>query len=105
MTDYNDGNWHGWDGGECPVHPMTEVEVLFPNGSRKYVPSQDCSPAWDLAWNATPCLFRVTKEYREPREFWIAGDHWCASKAEAKSLNCLHSKPDREITHVREVLE
>ena len=21
MVDYNDGNWHGWDGGECPVHP------------------------------------------------------------------------------------
>ena len=29
MTDYNDGNWHEWKGGECPVHPQTVVQVSF----------------------------------------------------------------------------
>lgn len=28
MTNYNDGNWHRWDGiGHCPVHSDSEVEV------------------------------------------------------------------------------
>ena len=25
---YNDGRWHGWNGGECPVHPETVVVVV-----------------------------------------------------------------------------
>ena len=28
MTNYNDGRWHGWNGGECPVHPETVVVVV-----------------------------------------------------------------------------
>lgn len=104
MTDYNDGNRHGWDGGERPVHPMTEVEVLFPNGSRKYVTSQDWSPAGDLAWNATPCLFRIVKEYREPREFWVTNNdafaHDSLEQALADPLTEKHG-----YIHVREVLE
>jgi len=27
MTDYNDGKIHGWNGGDCPVHPDTVVKV------------------------------------------------------------------------------
>ena len=26
---YNDGKWHGWNGGECPVHPKTVVDYLW----------------------------------------------------------------------------
>ena len=32
MTDYNDGKWHGWNGGECPVHPESELKVWFQSG-------------------------------------------------------------------------
>lgn len=32
MTDYNDGKWHGWNGGECPVHPDAVVEVVTESG-------------------------------------------------------------------------
>ena len=28
-VDYNDGNWHGWNGGECPVHPDSEIAVKW----------------------------------------------------------------------------
>ena len=28
-TDYNDGKIHVWSGGECPVHPKSEVELSY----------------------------------------------------------------------------
>ncbi len=31
MTDYNDGKWHGWNGGECPVDPEAHVDVVWIN--------------------------------------------------------------------------
>jgi hypothetical protein len=31
MTDYNDGKWHGWNGGECPVDPQTHVDIVYKN--------------------------------------------------------------------------
>lgn len=33
MSDYYDGCWHGWNGGECPVHPETIIDVcLYDDG-------------------------------------------------------------------------
>ena len=95
MTDYNDGNWHAWDGGECPVHPDSLVEVLYV--------SRDLQEGYagGRYWR-NPLLFRVTKEHREPREFWITGAHWFASKAKAEDWNNIYSRPKREIIHVVE---
>jgi hypothetical protein len=31
MTDYNDGKWHGWNGGKCPVDPYTHVDIVWIN--------------------------------------------------------------------------
>ena len=46
MTSYNDGKWHGWNGGECPVHPETEVEFVgfVECGFREYmeIVSEEC---------------------------------------------------------------
>ena len=56
MTDYNDGKWHGWNGGECPVHPGSVVSVVFENGT------QDECGATAINWNMSryrPCAFRV----------------------------------------------
>ncbi len=73
MTNYNDGAWWGWNGGECPVHPKTIVHVVWaddrnPESPREY-------SAVQINWNSqigdAPCVFRVVKEYREPREFWV----------------------------------
>jgi hypothetical protein len=67
MTDYNDGKWHGWNGGECPVHPKSVVVVVTGRG-------QATEPAGDFGWNDndTPIVaFRVIKPYIEPREFWV----------------------------------
>ena len=73
MTDYNDGKWHGWNGGECPVHPKSVVEVRYEDSSYNGI---DQGKGLDYGWikfanKRGICAFRVVKEYREPREFWI----------------------------------
>lgn len=65
MVNYNDGNWHGWNGGECPVHPETTVHFINIHGY-----SEEGHVADDIYWG-DPLLFRVIKEYKEAREFWI----------------------------------
>ena len=77
MTNYNDGNWWGWNGGECPVHPDTEVDAVT---KTKVLGCTELRYAavWragDFDWRAsaaTPIIaFRVTKEHRGPREWWL----------------------------------
>lgn len=78
MVDYNDGEWHGWNGGECPVHPESEIDAVWPSGIDDKKSYRDAKKAKDFPWFVggpwTPFLFRVTKPYDEPpkpREFWI----------------------------------
>lgn len=90
MADYNDGKWHGWNGGECPVHPKTIVEVV-----NKSVGLSDPRRACDTGWDFDGLVaFRVIREHREPREFWI-------------SLNNggIFNSPQENAIHVREVIE
>ena len=71
MTNYNDGKWHGWNGGECPVHPKSKVNTFFIHNG--LVPSTQgdgtISDACRQDWSCV-IAFRVVKEYREPRERW-----------------------------------
>lgn len=67
MADYNDGSWHGWNGGECPVHPETMVEVALENGI-----ASGRATGWDWDSESDPIVaFRVVKEHQEPREFYL----------------------------------
>jgi len=71
MNNYNDGNWWGWNGGECPVNPESEVDGIDSTGCHWR------ATAGDNHWNSFRGAFRVTKEYIEPpkaREFWIDTD-------------------------------
>jgi len=74
MTDYNDGNWHGWNGGEMPVDGGSVVEIV----SLSYrTPELTSGEAFEFDWDSEPfpiVAFRVIKEYREPREWWLVGD-------------------------------
>lgn len=63
-TNYNDGKWHGWNGGECPVHPETVVK-----GFMSY-PCHFTGQAGFMDWSHIK-QFRVIKEHREPREWWL----------------------------------
>jgi hypothetical protein len=63
-TNYNDGKWHGWNGGECPVHPLSVVEVATEEGL-----NTDRAENWDWHTDIVPIVaFRVVEEYMEPRE-------------------------------------
>ena len=71
MTDYNNGKWHGWNGGECPVHPETEIEIVTDSGCSAFIL---CAPRWVWSSDAIEPIraFRVVKGHREPRECWIS---------------------------------
>lgn len=65
MTDYNNGKVHGWNGGECPVHPETVVQVWFRSGPDKI------DAAFFFLWThgmkyGDIIAFKVVKPYVEP---------------------------------------
>jgi len=85
MTDYNDGLWHGWNGGECPVHPESVVNYASThNGNSGDIPARALNWAWADSHRLYPVIaFRVVKAYREPRECWSYGAHILYTEAEA----------------------
>ena len=92
---YNDGKWHGWNGGECPVHPETLVDVACRGAvNTERLPSGEF--AWDHSdsWpDGDIVAFRVVEEYKEPREWWIL-------HGKIYGYDC-----DPSAIHVREVLD
>ena len=72
MTNYNDGKWHGWNGGECPVHPESDVNTFFIHDGNT-PRTQTCDGARQASGQDWACViaFRVVKEHKEPREFWV----------------------------------
>ena len=76
MTNYNDGKWHGWNGGECPVHPKSEVECRLREAGVGYDGKIRRAGNWGWGHSSfSPSVdiiaFRVTKEYKEPRRIWV----------------------------------
>lgn len=68
--DYNDGQIHGWNGGNCPVHFKTVVEAWF---RRK---DSDICKANALFWHHADAYddiiaFKVVKPYVEPKVIWV----------------------------------
>ena len=113
---YNDGKWHGWNGGECPVHPETIVDYLWvykhKGETQSNLVTNQLAGCLLFEGNEHGDLvaFRVVKEYKEPREWWIL---WSPkgnlignfSKASAEDKNRTHYAGKGEIVHVREVLD
>jgi len=70
--DYNDGRWHGWNGGECPVHPKSVVEICTRGSGAPMdrMPKEASGWAWTVSGSelADIVAFRVVTPYREPRE-------------------------------------
>lgn len=72
MTNYNDGMIHGWNGGDCPVHPLTEVKLYlrsWPAPDRDHVADK---VNW-LHRDQTNDIvaFQVMKEYKQPMVVWM----------------------------------
>lgn len=90
--DYNNGEWWGWNGGECPLHPETEIEVRWMCGyARKKGRVGQFSGSgqwtWDDEYSNRIVAFRVLKPHttqEQPREVWIVdGAHVYTDKEKA----------------------
>ena len=70
MTDYSDGKWHGWNGGDCPVHPNSMVECVISTTAKC---REHICLAGSLHWAADKGIvaFKVTKEHKQLREYWV----------------------------------
>jgi len=117
MTDYSDGNWHAWNGGECPVHPESEIDVVLQNSFGNLI--RDTRLAFDHIWDtsgmnkAQTFAFRVTKAYVEPSklfERWYLRADGFASEAVAQMfldrLNAEYPEHDwlgHDVVHMIEV--
>ena len=82
--DWNDGTIHGWNGGDCPVHPETVVHAWFRSSVNK-----QCKADY-LRWykdanflNTDIIAFQVVKEYVEPKVIWV--NEYPAGNASYKS--------------------
>jgi len=92
MVDYNDGKWHGWIGGKCPVHPETVVDVSTSGG---FTVHGERAGFFNWGKSAISIVaFTVVKEYKEPREFWID-----------PLSNAIFYKPTPSTIHVREAVD
>jgi hypothetical protein len=70
-TDYNNGQIHGWNGGDCPVHPETVVRYWLRSGR-----TFDENTAHALRWCHNESAgdivaFQVVKAYVEPKVIWV----------------------------------
>ena len=106
MTNYNDGQIHGWNGGDCPVHPQTIVEAREWFGARWTRQAENCD------WHSMRVTFRVIKEYRAPRERWAYRTHMFDSiegaeafRAQVDAANPGRGHLDAPITHWLEVVD
>jgi hypothetical protein len=94
-VNYNDGNWWGWNGGECPVHPESTIEARF---LRSNAPVKNFARAflWFHDGHDDDIIaFRVIKEYKDPREVWIGIDA-------NSNRHIFDQKPDEFVTGWRE---
>ena len=82
-TNLNDGNWHRWIGGDCPVDLECEVEAVWHDEDQLETGIRR-GRAGGCAWATQILKFRVIKGHREPREWWAVGTHMCATKDEAE---------------------
>jgi len=97
--DYNNGLWHGWNGGECPVHPETVIQGLEGHGvgwTEAY--------AKDNHWESFRGAFRVTKEHKEPKDFWLCYRLLAAAPEVRYSLP-QNNEDYLTVIHVREVTQ
>lgn len=111
MTNYETNTWYGWNGGECPVHPKTQVEAIEEIGVRWTALADECD------WRSFKGAFRVVKPYVAPLECRVAPlERWVVihgnpgavggiyyTEAIAKAMSEGH--PDARVALFREVTE
>lgn len=100
---YNDGNWHGWYGGNtkpASVHKDSIIDYVWFD---EYDEEELCGTIKDMgasdavAWSQV-VKFRVTKVHKEPREFNLY-------VRDGKGITWPPNESDYEVIKVREVLD
>ena len=94
MTNYNDRNWHGWNGDECPVSPKSIVDVVWHDERLKSTGIYEGWAAELLEWGHV-LRFRVVKENKQPRDFWLTTDGKFSKKKPWYFVEAIHV---REVT-------
>ena len=86
--DYNDGNWHGWNGGECPdsIHPASLVEFVWHCLSAEKA-GLGLNDARVIMW-AQVIRFRVVLPYTAPREGYAVTLFKSAREAKTAHPGC-----------------
>lgn len=98
-ADYNDGTIHGWNGGDCPVHPEAVVKVWFE------VSLNTLQRAGDLDWKVRDedwsiIAFQVVKQHVEPKVIWVneyEDGYHTAHNTEEKAKHSARGLPSRII--------
>jgi hypothetical protein len=106
MTKYNDGNWHRWNGPKHVrpegLHPETIIEQVWHDEHSKKSGIATATVG-SRAWGQT-LKFRVVKEHKEPREYWVFGGPAFESLYWAEQYR--HEwEEGQEIIHVKEVIK
>ena len=109
MTDYNDGKWHGWNGGECPVHPETIIDYVWLCQGVKNTFLAINQHAFETLFEGNDygklVVFRVVKEYKEPKEIYSACGLYFPTKELAKVYADKSTWPTTLDTTVRKYRE
>lgn len=110
MTDYNDGKWHGWNGGDCPVHPLSKVEARLRAVGQGLDGETHNASRWSwkhgfLEPHLEIIAFRVVGAYREPLERWLCGRLAFNNRNDAEQYRSDRGWTDYSVIHVREVAE
>lgn len=63
------GKWVGWNGGECPVHPKTIIEIV--GGFDDSYTSVACPD--EVIWENVSA-YRIITPYKESKEYWVSED-------------------------------
>ena len=73
MSEYVTGQNYGWNGGECPVHPETQLKIWTRNGlfcSELTTLAKSCF--WDHVQHPRDIVcFQVVTPYAEPKVIWV----------------------------------
>ena len=73
------GEWQGWNGGICPVHPLATVEYVMraetagPD-SADQLDWEHSGDTWDIIAYRIVEGYKAPEPVREPRELWITTD-------------------------------
>ena len=110
-VNYNDGEWHPAPRGKWPVHPKSVVQWVLRSempGSQHYRPWTPATGEAEVVMGEDSIIaFRVVKEHKEPREYWVTvcNGYTHAHQTKAAAQTYCDRNTGAEMFLVREVMD